>query len=89
MERFRETVRAMNVFAIKDAIRKVKAAKKKLSATVAKAFPVGSDIHWEKHGHRQHGTVLNHGETGRLRVQNAHTGKNYWIGMYDIFGYIE
>lgn len=79
----------MSISSIKEAIRKVQSAKDRLSAEVAKTFPVGSEIHWDKHGHRQHGTVRHHGNTGRVRIENERTGKSYWIGMFDVVGYVE
>ena len=78
-----------DVAKIKSAIRGVHAAKEKLSAVVEDQFPLGADVHWEKGGHRQHGIVLAHGSSGRLRVENGRTYKNYWIGMFDVFGYVE
>lgn len=74
---------------IRDAIRGVKKARAKLAAIVERKFPLGSDVHWDKRGHRQHGVVLNHSSHGHLRVENERTGKKYWIGMYDVVGYVE
>ena len=79
----------MNISAIKQRIRAVKAAEEDLSSEVANQFPIGVDVTWKKHGHWQHGPVLHLGNTGRLRVENAKSGKRYWIGMYDVVGYVE
>ena len=76
---------------IKDAIRKAAAAKAHLRDEVAKTFPVGADVSWNKRGYRQHGSVTHHGGIGRsgqLRVENNISGKCYWITMYDILGYV-
>lgn len=79
----------MNLENIKAAIRDVQSAKLKLLAEVKGTFPIGSDVSWDKHGHRQYGVVLDHGHAGRLRVENTFTGAKYWIGMYDVVGYVE
>ena len=82
----------VNIAAIKQHIRAVKAEKEKLRAKIADEFPIGGEVHWDKYGHRQYGTVLAHGgigRTGGLRVQNERTGKSYWIDMYDVLGYVE
>ena len=82
----------MELSAIKAAIRKVRAAKEDLNAEVAEEFPLGGEVSWEKHGHTQHGIVLNHGgigRAGRLRVENGRTSTRYWITMYDVLGYVE
>lgn len=74
---------------VKAAIRKVRAAKRQLEKVVAETFPVGTTIHWEKGGHWQFGTVLHHGVSGNVRVENDRTGKTYWIGMYNVVGYVD
>lgn len=79
----------MSISEIKAAIRGVRKAKEKLGAIVARTFPGGADVHWDKGGHRQYGVVLHHGDTGRLRVENSATGKKYWIDMYSVVGYVE
>lgn len=81
----------MSVEGIKCAIRNVRLAKDRLNAEVARTFPVGAEIVFEKRGHRQTGTVLGHGSIGRagaVRVKNIYTDKSYWITMFDVVGYI-
>lgn len=75
--------------AVRAAILAHKATEKKLEQAIAAAFPVGSEVHWEKRGHMQHGRVLSNGCSDRLRVENSYTGAKYFITMYDIFGYVE
>lgn len=79
----------MSLNDIRIAIRRVKHAKDQLSAVIEETFPIGSDIHWERGGRRQHGVVLAHGGTGQVRVENERTRKSYWIGMYNVVGYVE
>jgi hypothetical protein len=79
----------MSISAIKQCIRDLHAAKEDLAAVVAETFPIGADISWDKSGHRQHGKVIFHGNTGSVRVENERTGKQYWIGMYDVVGYVK
>ncbi len=78
----------MSLSSIRVAIRSVQVAKDRLAEEVAETFPVGADIHWERGGHRQYGTVLGHGRTGDVRVRNDHTKAEYWIGMYNVVGYV-
>ena len=75
-----------------EAARAIKKAEENLRVQVEKAFPAGSTVAYEYHGHEQIGLVLNHGSigrTGHLRVENEKTGGRYWITMYNVFGYIE
>lgn len=45
------------------------------------AWPVGSEVHFEKRGCLQVGQVLGHNRDC-LRVENIHTGKTYWVDTY-------
>lgn len=48
---------------------------------LAKAYPIGSDLRYER-GHQRYflGEVLDHSMFGvRVRVRNLATGKDYWI----------
>lgn len=78
---------------IRRAIRTVNAAKESLHTQVAEAFPIGSDVHWDRGGNLQYGKVVGHGSPagrcGEIRVENARSGARYWIGMYSILGYVE
>lgn len=75
---------------IKKAIRKVRAAKRALAREIAATHPVGSEVRYLLRGHDQTGRITNHSHTGLdLRVENVRTGKTYFIGMYDIYGYVE
>jgi hypothetical protein len=78
----------MSISSIRVAIRSVQVAKRRLEDEVAETFPIGADISWERGGHRQHGTVLHHGHHGNVRVRNDRTKTEYWIGMYDVVGYV-
>lgn len=73
---------------IKRAIREVRAAKDRLGDLVKAAYPIGSDVDWDKRGYRQFGTVIAVSGRGGLRVRNAATFKEYWIAMYDIVGHV-
>lgn len=75
---------------IKKAIRKVKAAKKALAREISATHPVGSEVRYLLRGYDQTGRVTHLSHTGLdLRVENVRTGKSYFIGMYDIYGYVE
>lgn len=74
---------------IKKAIRKVAAAKKALAREIAETHPVGSEVRYLKGAHDQIGRVTHISHTGLdLRVENTRTGKSYFIGMYDIYGFV-
>ena len=70
------------------AIHAKRAAKEEIHNAMAALYPVGAQITWEKRGHEQHGEVLGISDSGYLRVENARTGKSYFVGFYDTHGYV-
>jgi len=48
------------------------------NAVARTTFPVGSDIAWFRGRSRNVGKVVDHGY-GRVRVENASTGREYWV----------
>ena len=47
------------------------------------AYPVGEPVTWDRQG-VQHGRVLAHGGSDRLRVRNEVTRAVYWIRHADV-----
>lgn len=54
-----------------------------LQAFIEHRWSIGSPITWLRGGHLQYGEVLNI-FNDRIKVRNDHSGKSYWITLYDV-----
>lgn len=69
---------------LKDAYKRLDAAKKDFEAVIRKECPAHGVIDWKRAGHRQFGYVLRHGIGDRIYVKNARTRARLWITAFDV-----
>jgi hypothetical protein len=68
---------------VRKARAELRVAEQRYHRAIARAYPVGSIITWDKGGHSQIGKVMSHsGQT--LKVRNSDTWREYWIDAYHV-----
>ena len=82
-------MKQVDKFALREATMVVRKAEKKRNLLFKKLIRVGSFVHFDKWGGSITAKVIRvdyHG--ARLLVTNNSTGKQYWIELYDLIGYV-
>ncbi len=70
---------------LQNARAKVARAKQSVAMILEQQWPVGTPIKWSRNYGRAHtGWVVSHSKSDRIKVENADTGKEYWIHAYNI-----
>lgn len=66
------------------ALKGLDAARDALTDAVRSELPAGSAISWWHGQHRQYGSVVDHGYSGRVMVENESTGRRRWLRPTDL-----
>jgi hypothetical protein len=71
---------------IATALKRLAEARSALERAVRSELPTGSRVSWRHGNYRQYGTVVDHGHSGRIMVENEMSGARRWLLPTDLAG---
>ncbi len=64
---------------VKRALSKIRRGYEELDAAIRTELPGRTNVRWERGRYIQRGTIIDHGYSGRVKVENEKTGARLWL----------